>query len=158
MAVALAKKAVDLVPASRNYWNTLGAAHCCAASWKEAVAALEKSMKLHNGGDSFDWFFLAMAHWQLGDKVLARKWYRAATLWMDKHAPGNAELRRFRDQASALLGVTGNDAQQQSSRHVDLEIWTLVVQSALSPDRSTWAIVWGRFWSLSVFVMPWRSP
>ena len=25
-------------------------------------------MELTNGGESGDWFFLAMAHWQLGDK------------------------------------------------------------------------------------------
>jgi hypothetical protein len=35
---------------------------------KEAIQELEKSMELRNGGDSFDWFFLAMANWQLGER------------------------------------------------------------------------------------------
>jgi tetratricopeptide (TPR) repeat protein len=102
-AVALARKAVELDPKG-GYWNTLGVAQYRAGDWKEAVAALETSMKLNNGGDSFDWFFLAMAHWQLGDKEQARRWYDKAVCWMDQHRPKDKELRRFRDEAAALLG------------------------------------------------------
>jgi len=65
-AVAFAQLAVKAVPTNGNYWITLGAAHFRAGSWKEAVAALERSMKLRKGGDSFDYFFLAMTHWQIG--------------------------------------------------------------------------------------------
>ena len=77
-AVELAKKAVELAPKQGTFWNTLGVAHYRAGDWKAAVAALEKSEELRNGGDSFDWFFLAMAHWQLGEKDEARKWYDQA--------------------------------------------------------------------------------
>ncbi len=70
------------------------------------MSALEKSMELGKGGNSFDWFFLAMAHWQLGDKKQARQWYDKAVTWMDKHKPfGEEELTRFRAEAAALLGV-----------------------------------------------------
>ena len=44
-------------------------------------------MDLRNGGDSFDWFFLAMAHWRLGEKDKAREWYERAVQWMDKNQP-----------------------------------------------------------------------
>ena len=73
---------------------------------KAAIAALEKSVTLRKGGDSFDWFFLAMAHWQLGEKGEARKWYDQAIDWMDKNQPKNEELVRFRDEAAELLGIT----------------------------------------------------
>ena len=59
-AVNWAKKAVELAPNEGNFWNTLGVAHYRAGDWKAALEALEKSMKLRNGGDSSDWFFLAM--------------------------------------------------------------------------------------------------
>ena len=62
-------------------------------------------MAMRNGGDSNDWFFLAMAHWHLGRKDEARKWYQKGTEWMDKHQPKNAELRRFRAEAAKLLGI-----------------------------------------------------
>ncbi len=52
-----------------------------------------------------DWLFLAMAHWQLGDKGAARKWYDQAVQWMEKFAPRNDEILRFRAEAAALLQV-----------------------------------------------------
>ena len=78
-----------------------------AGNWKEAVATLEKSMDLRKGGDSSDWFFLAMAHWQLGEKDKARKWFDQAAEWMDKNQPKNGELRRFRAEAAELMGIEG---------------------------------------------------
>jgi tetratricopeptide (TPR) repeat protein len=72
-AVELAKLAVERAPGNGVFANTLGAAQYRAGDWKEAIAALEKSMQLRQGGDSFDWFLLAMAHWQLGDKEKARR-------------------------------------------------------------------------------------
>jgi tetratricopeptide (TPR) repeat protein/serine/threonine protein kinase len=104
-AIAEAKKAVELASKEGNHWNTLGAAHYYAGDWKAAIAALEKSMELRRGGDSFDWFFLAMARWQLGDKKEARKWYDQAVQWMDKNQPKNEELRRFRAETETLLKV-----------------------------------------------------
>ena len=87
-------------------WNTLGVALYRAGEWKEAVEALGKSMELSKGGDSFDWFFLAMTHWQLGDRNHARTWYDRANEWMYKNQPKNDDLLQFRAEASALLGVT----------------------------------------------------
>ena len=72
---------------------------------EEALAALEKSMELRKGGDAFDWFFLAMAHGQLGEKEKAREFYDRAVQWMDKNQPTHEELRRFRAETSELLGL-----------------------------------------------------
>jgi tetratricopeptide (TPR) repeat protein len=102
-AVELAKKAVGLAPKEGSHWNTLGVAYYRAGDWKSAVDALTKSMELREGGDSNDWFFLAMAHWQLGDKSQARSWYGKAVPWMAKNQPKDEELIRFRAEAAALL-------------------------------------------------------
>src|SRR4030095_12121793 len=102
-AVALARRAVDLKPEEGNYWNTLGVAQYRADEWKASSAALEKSMELRKGGDCNDWFFLAMAHWQLGENDKAREWYDKAALWMDTNAKDNAELIRFRAEAEELM-------------------------------------------------------
>src|SRR5262249_44836148 len=45
-AVAWAKRATERAPAAGHIWNTLGVAHYRAGNWKEAVAALDKSMEL----------------------------------------------------------------------------------------------------------------
>jgi serine/threonine-protein kinase len=103
-AIKSAKKAVDLAGNAGLFWNTLGAAHYRAADWKAAVAALDKSMELRKGGDSFDWFFLAMAHWRLGEKREACAWFDRGVQWMEENQPTNEELRRFRAEAAELLG------------------------------------------------------
>jgi tetratricopeptide (TPR) repeat protein len=78
-----------------------------ASDWKAAIKALEKSEALapdkllaDNG------FFLAMAHWQMNQRSEARKWYDHAVQWMERNAPQDEELRRFRTEAQELLGVT----------------------------------------------------
>jgi len=104
-AVDWAKRAVELAPKEGNYLNTLGVAHYRAGDWQAALAALKKSMELRQGGNSFDWFFLAMAHEKLGDKEKARQWYDRATRWMNKNLATDEELRRFQAEATQVLGV-----------------------------------------------------
>jgi hypothetical protein len=81
-------------------------AHYRASDWKAAVAALNRATEFRGGGDSAEWFFLAMAHWQLGDKQQARSWYDRAIRWMDEKQPRDERLRRWRAEAAALVGVT----------------------------------------------------
>jgi tetratricopeptide (TPR) repeat protein len=104
-AVELAEKAFELSPGEATWWTTLGVAHYRAGDFKRAVTDLEKSIQLRHGGDSVDYFFLSMAHRQLGNADEARKWYDQAVQWMDKNQPGNEELRRFRAEAEELLKI-----------------------------------------------------
>jgi hypothetical protein len=52
----------------------------------------------------FNAFFLAMAHWQLGEKEKARDWYAQAVSWMDEHGT-TEDLKHFRAEAEELLGI-----------------------------------------------------
>ena len=104
-AVALAAKAVAQAPRDGAYWNTLGIAQYRAGDWKAAIQALETSMPLRSGGNGFDWIFLAMAHWQLGDQEQAHKQYDQTVQWMQKNQPKNEELLRFRVEAAELLMI-----------------------------------------------------
>jgi serine/threonine protein kinase/Flp pilus assembly protein TadD len=106
LAVKLAKKAVDQEPQVGDYWNTLGVAHYRVRDWAATIESLGKSMQLRAGGDPSDWYFLAMAHWRMGDKDQARQWYDNAVNAMEKNKSQDEELRRFRAEAAALLGVT----------------------------------------------------
>jgi len=103
-ALRLVEQAVQLTPEKGVYWNTLGVVRYRAGNWKEAIEALAKSMELRRGGDSFDFFFLAMAHWRLHQHDQATQWYAKAIEWME-HQPRNDELHRFRAEAAELLGV-----------------------------------------------------
>jgi hypothetical protein len=57
------------------------------------------------GGNSIDWFLLALAHGKLGEKDQARAWYDRAVSWMDTNQPNNEVLRHFRAEAAELLGL-----------------------------------------------------
>ncbi len=104
-AVELSKKAVELAPSRGHYWHTLGIAHYRAGNNKEAIVAMEKCIELRNGACSSERFFLAMAHWQVGDRDEARKCYDQGVVWMATRQPQNQELRRVRAEAAAFLGV-----------------------------------------------------
>src|SRR5262249_17865314 len=84
-ALQMATKAVELAPREASYWTALGAAHLRAGEGQAALTALDRSMKLSQGGDGSDWFFVAMAHWQRGNKQEARKWYDRAVAWLEKN-------------------------------------------------------------------------
>jgi tetratricopeptide (TPR) repeat protein len=103
-AVELGKRAVELAPKNGACWNTLGAALYRAENWDGAIAALEKSIAVQ-GDNSFDGFFLAMAHWQRGQRDEARRLYDRAVRWMQASKPNDNELHRFRAEAAALLQV-----------------------------------------------------
>jgi tetratricopeptide (TPR) repeat protein len=102
-AVGLAEQAVARAPAAGAFWNTLGVARYRAGEWAAAIAALEKSLALSQGGDPHDWFFLAMACWCQGDRRRARGWYEKAVGGINKDAPPE-DLLRYHAEAALLLG------------------------------------------------------
>jgi tetratricopeptide (TPR) repeat protein len=106
LAVASAKKAIELAPADPSPWNTLGMAYYASGAYQAAIGAIHRSIKLGGHADSTDYFFLAMAHRRLGHKDTAGGYYQKGVRWMDKNRPTDPELRRFRAEAAALLGIT----------------------------------------------------
>ena len=104
-AIELARKAVALEPQVAKYWGMLGVAHYRGGHWKESLSALEKSAELRKGEVNFDEFYLAMTHWQLGDKDEARTWYDKADAWMQKNEPLHVDLRPIQTEAAELLKI-----------------------------------------------------
>jgi serine/threonine protein kinase len=108
-SLKLAHRAVELQPRADHIWNTLGLAHYRAGDWRASILALEKSMQLAAGKiegarqESFQAFFLALAHWQQGDKEQAGRWYDRAIAWMDKYRPHDPELQCFRAEAAGVM-------------------------------------------------------
>jgi serine/threonine protein kinase/tetratricopeptide (TPR) repeat protein len=104
-AVTHARMSFVLSPEDGIVWRILGVAEYRHGDWQTAVDALTKSTQVRQGGDSRDFFFLAMAHWHQNEKEKARAWYDQAVAWLDEHKPQDEELKRFRAEAEALLGV-----------------------------------------------------
>jgi serine/threonine protein kinase/WD40 repeat protein/tetratricopeptide (TPR) repeat protein len=111
-AIGLARRAIELEPKDGLFRNTLGVAQYRAGDWNAALASLRQALELRQGGDSFTWFFLAMTHWQRGEKRDACYCYNRAVQWMEKNEAALAkdpsygeQLGRFRAEAVGLLGV-----------------------------------------------------
>jgi tetratricopeptide (TPR) repeat protein/tRNA A-37 threonylcarbamoyl transferase component Bud32 len=110
-AVDLARQAVKTAPQEGTFWNTLGAAHYRAGNWKQCLEALEKSTELRQGGDAFDWLFMAMAFHRLRKPAEANTWLDKAVQWMAQAEQGklNNPLQQFlwqshRREADLLRG------------------------------------------------------
>ena len=106
-AVDLVKTLVERAPQEGSYRSTLGAAYFGTGDYPAAVRALEEAVRLPNGQIVVALYFLAMAHWQLGQKELARNCYHQAVTHMELRKARSAETRRFRLETEKLLGITG---------------------------------------------------
>ena len=103
MAVRLASEAVEANPECGTYWNTLGAASYRTGDATGAITALERSIFLTDGGNAFDYLFLALAHVQLGQQGQARAWNTRADVWIQEHECHHPELSRLHDEACTSL-------------------------------------------------------
>jgi tetratricopeptide (TPR) repeat protein len=130
-AVELAQKAVTGSPDAAHIVNTLGIAYYRAGDWKAAIDTLKRADALYRGNNfSSNAFFIAMAHWQQGEKEQARKWYVPATVWMEKYGPKNAELLCFRSEAASLLQFPEKLAPEHTHVEADGdEYYTLVINA-----------------------------
>jgi tetratricopeptide (TPR) repeat protein len=129
VAVKLANKAVESAPKDGSFWNTLGTAHYRAGNWKPAIDATKKSLEYGLEHD-LNWFILSMAHWQLGKKQLARRLYTLACRRMDNNNPNDVELRQFRREAAALMGLPVKvTLRPQQPKSEDLDLYTLMLET-----------------------------
>lgn len=102
--IQLAQQAVGLAPESSANWSFLGLAKFRAGDPAAAIDALQKSANLGRYSNAEDCLILAMAHWQIGDRDQADRWYNQAMGWIEKHQPVNDPLTLLRAEAETLLG------------------------------------------------------
>ena len=106
-ALEHARQAVALSPEEGNFYDTLALAEYRAGHWAESIAAAERSIALMKDVDPSNWFFLAMALWQQGDKDRSRSYFDQAVAWTKKNDPDHADLLAFWREAAELLGKPG---------------------------------------------------
>ena len=90
-------------PQSGMFQNTLGVAEYRAGNWEGAIAAMEKSIELRDGGDAIDRFVLAMACHGAGHEEEARCWFDKGNTWVARHQPVSADTKRFQQEAEQMF-------------------------------------------------------
>jgi tetratricopeptide (TPR) repeat protein len=106
-AIAAAQEGTELSPGTNSgAWTHLGRAHYRAGNWKASLAALKNGPHGEEYNAAANRFFLAMAHWRLGEKEQAVKCYDDAVRWMDANKPNDSLLRHDRNEAKDLLNST----------------------------------------------------
>jgi tetratricopeptide (TPR) repeat protein len=105
---------VELAPENWFYVNTLGVALYRTARFEDAIGVFERGLIVGKGDwDSFDLFFLAMAHKRLGHEVEARHLYDRAIRWIERRKdlpPARiVELAAYRAEADAVLALVQPD-------------------------------------------------
>jgi tetratricopeptide (TPR) repeat protein len=107
-ALPLARKAVEAAPGQWTCLNTLGVVYYRLGEYRQALDTLEWSLR--EGSETtagFDWLFLAMSHWRLGEQADARHCYDRAVQWVREHpqlSPDwSEELASFRAEAEELM-------------------------------------------------------
>ena len=99
--IRLAEKAVALGFQKPQVWEVLGQAYCRNERWADALRALEKLREHFKDALGDELLFLAMAHWHLGHKDDAIRWYKHA-VEREKQRPLTPGLRA---EVAALLEI-----------------------------------------------------
>jgi serine/threonine protein kinase len=105
-AERLASRAVELAPNSDQCLRTLGSAQYRNGDWSAAVDAFQKSIRLVHNQTPYDWFFLAMAYWKLGNRQQARQSFdQGEKVYKGQRYPFVVN-QRLRAEAAALLEIS----------------------------------------------------
>jgi serine/threonine protein kinase len=124
-AVAVAKKALERGPRTSREacLSLLGRAHYRAGEWQASVQALDKTVRSAGGPGCVGLLYLAMAHWKLGNKEQANRWFdhgdrMLQSLLMDERtlkqfAHQVEATRRLHTEAALLLGRKKSGADRK---------------------------------------------
>ena len=100
IAVELSRKAHEMQPKNWRYLCGLGAAHYRTGQWEEAITTLTKSTELVDGENGSNYLFLAMAHWQSGNKAAAADWHNKAMEWIE-----NSNINWLNEQGQMIYDI-----------------------------------------------------
>jgi eukaryotic-like serine/threonine-protein kinase len=106
-ALAWARKAVEMVPESGDYHNTLGVALYRAGRFSEAAEELERNSPRNKKDVGFDLVFLSMCRQRLGQTAKARNALEQARQWqagVARMTPSQAaQFEQFVSEAELVL-------------------------------------------------------
>lgn len=105
-AGSLAEEAVQIVPEMGPYWNTLGIAYYRQQEYYKAIRTLSQSINLaDDGGNAFDFYYLALANHALGYSKPSRDWLEHAETWAGQHPELASPLQKIQHEVTQVLDL-----------------------------------------------------
>ena len=71
------------------------------------------------GGNAENHFFLAMAHWHLGEKGESHRWYSKGVEWVRSRRSVDRRVRRLFTEATEMLGMKDTPFEEKSDDTLD---------------------------------------
>ncbi len=70
---------------------------------EDAIGDFSASLEKRSEGHTFDWLYLAWAHWKLDQKDKAREWFDKADQWIQQQPTRDVELDELRSQVAQIM-------------------------------------------------------
>ncbi len=100
-SILLAEEAVTMVGDHAPFWNTLGIARYRRGDYYKAIHALSRSVSLSpDGGNAFDFYYLALANHALGYITPATDWLDRGEIWSQQHPDMTSILARVQTEVA----------------------------------------------------------
>ena len=105
-AVKYAEEAVQLIPDHAPCWNTLGISYYRRRDFYKAIHALSRAVSnAEDGGNAFDFYYLALANHALGYFAPASEWLNRADAWTAKHPECATPLQPVLAEVAQVFGT-----------------------------------------------------
>lgn len=99
----IARRVVESAPNAKGNWNSLGCVLLWRGQLESAREALERSIKLRDGGNAFDWVLLALCLAKQGEVEQARSWQAKLLNEAGETIEQDVDLQRFNKLVEAEL-------------------------------------------------------
>ena len=113
-AIDAARRASEMDANDERILATLGMAYYRAGAWAESITAFSRSIHLSTVASPDVCLFLAMAHWQTGDRLTARSWYQRANPAGIQRQNQHIRFHQLRAEADSLLGIGDTDIEPRN--------------------------------------------
>jgi tetratricopeptide (TPR) repeat protein len=132
LALELVRRAIQQEPRNPEVLDTLGVAYYRTGDYTGAIREIQKSLATsRDRWHPHVTFFLAMAHWKLGNEEKGRKWYAAGSAWMDRdrRLAEDKRLKRFRAEAASLLQLSDHPVGASQKSATEEQCWSLLIEA-----------------------------
>ena len=105
-SLELAKRSVEVLPDSPLSRFPLALAYLRLGRWQDCLSTAERLHAMIPVDASRGGFIFAMAHWHLGHREEAEKWYRYGARWQQGFKSHDRTQLRWRAEAEKLMGLS----------------------------------------------------